>query len=54
MTENTAGKQKMILGRRKYSVKDLKNETASKTVIVFHVMVTAALFSLKKSVTVLI
>ena len=37
----------MRLGRREKSVKDLNNETVSKTVIVFHVMVTEAIFSLK-------
>jgi len=52
MTENTAGKQKMRLGRRKNSIKDLKNEENSKTVINFHVMVTKAIFSLKNSGTV--
>jgi hypothetical protein len=39
MTENIVGKRKMILGRRKISTKDLKNESASKAIIDFDVMV---------------
>ena len=49
MTENTAGKQKMRLDKRENSINGLKNETASKTVINFHVMATEAFFSLKYS-----
>ena len=39
-----AEKRKLILAKRKNSIKDLKNETASKKGIAFHVMVTEALF----------
>ena len=49
MTENTVGKQKMRLDKRENSINGLKNETASKTVINFHVMATEAFFSLKYS-----
>ena len=52
MTENAAGKPKMRLGRRENTINDLKNETASKTVINFHVMVTETIFSLINSRTV--
>jgi hypothetical protein len=54
VTENTVGKQKMRLDKRENSINGLKNETASKTVINFHVMVTKALFSLNNSDTVAI
>jgi len=49
VTENTVGKQKMRLDKRENSINGLKNETASKTVINFHVMVTKAIFSLNNS-----
>ena len=54
MTENTVGKQKMRLDKRENSINGLKNETASKTVINFHVMVTETIFSLINSRTVTI
>ena len=47
-----AEKRKLRLGRRENLINDLKNEPASKTGVVFHVMVTEAIFSLKNSGTV--
>jgi hypothetical protein len=47
-----AEKRNMRLGRRENTINDLKNEPASKTGVVFHVMVTEAIFSLKNSGTV--
>jgi hypothetical protein len=54
VTENTVGKQKMRLDKRENSINGLKNETASKTVINFHVMVTGTIFSIENSGTVTI
>ena len=39
-----AEKRKLILAKRKNSIKDLKNKIASKKGVVFHVMVTEAPF----------